>query len=261
MSKPGNALNINSAGLVVNSTTGGLTSFQGNTTTQYSVLTNSGVSTAPISSSLGAGTAGNILIGTQNAGWYTPVNGAGTTMTSNSTTFQPAINGGYVLIQTQRITSSTAAMSFTSGITSTYNSYLLLINNAALDTVSQELQVQLSTNGGSSYLGGTNYQSGQMRVAYNSGTITNVNIQSGLILMVSTSGFIADGAFYLFNMTSNTIVSMVGTGNKMGASASYIYKVFGAANSAGNITVNAIQLNSTSGNITSLTASLYGILE
>ncbi len=93
---------------------------------------------------VGFGTSGQVLLS----------NGPGTLPT-----FQSISGGGaLIFLQTQTV-SSVTAVNFTTGISSTYNNYLLIMKNGTLTggalvggNPSVFMLAQLSTNGGSSYI-------------------------------------------------------------------------------------------------------------
>ena len=60
--------------------------------------------------------------------------------------------GGFVHIQTTSVTSGTANVQFTSGIDSTYNAYLFILSDVHPSDDDEPLQMQVSTDGGSSYI-------------------------------------------------------------------------------------------------------------
>lgn len=81
--------------------------------------------------------------------------------------------GNLVLIQSQ-VANNSASITFTTGITSTYSNYLLLMSNFKPATNNTIVQLTISTNGGSTYIA-TGYLSGIIGWAYNSSTIGNAN--------------------------------------------------------------------------------------
>jgi hypothetical protein len=161
--------------------------------------------------------------------------------------------GQMILISTQ--TASTSAnLNFTSGITNSYGAYFVsisAINPASLVT----LQMLFSTDNGSTYLNST-YTCGYDTTSWNSATWSNVNSTSAPPLIVSTSGGTngyLNGYFYIFNLASSNTTTY--NGRFYGGNSQYV--TFGACTTTN---INAIRFQMSSGNITSGSISLYGIL-
>ena len=77
---------------------------------------------------------------------YVIVNSSG--QLGTTTTFN-----GLSLIQTQTVPNGTSSVAFTTGITSTYTNYLLRYNNfVGISLTSNQILLQISTNGGTSYI-------------------------------------------------------------------------------------------------------------
>jgi hypothetical protein len=130
--------------------------------TGLSTITQNGILYGNDASAIGvttAGTAGQLL--TSNGAGVAPTFQAGGPLVLN-------------LIQTQTAANS-ATITFTSGITSTYITYLLVWSAVVPATNTALLQLTVSDNGGSSYLS-SGYQSGINSEATNGGgTFTNTN--------------------------------------------------------------------------------------
>jgi hypothetical protein len=169
--------------------------------------------------------------------------------------------GSWVLIQSQTASSS-AAITFTTGITSTYNTYALVCSNVLAVATSNTLLVQVSTNGGSSYIS-TGYLSGINSSLYNNATFTNTNSTAGFLLMnaLQTSGPGGSGIYYLQNMTSGAGYPTI-VGDAAYATASpWVKANVGGLYNVSSTTVNAFQVVLTTTSILQGTFTLYGILE
>lgn len=228
MTTPSNALNITSAGLVKFD---GSNLFSNTTTTQYNVLVggvNNSIDNIPPSS---------------NPGELLTSNGL-----SSPPSFQSAPAGSYILLDSQTASSSTS-IQFTTGITSKYTSYLL---NAVgiTKTTGALLYIQLSTNGGSSYIS-TNYQGAVNTINWDSATITNYNTTSGMAIMRATNTIEISCQCWLFLPQSNYPSS-----NGQAQSGNTMQLTMGAYNS--QITPNAFQIVTPSGNFSGV-FNLYGI--
>lgn len=192
---------------------------------------------------------------------------SGNVLTSDGTNWNSsAASGGsnLVLIQSQTASAS-ASLSFTTGITATYNNYLVLISNYFPATNGASLELVISSNGGSSYAS-TAYQGGIFFVSFNSaiGTIANANTSSYFPILnasgSSGNSFQCGGTVNLFNVTNGNTPSIVGycSGSNTTNVAALNLPV---GNQQSITTVNAIRFICTSGNISTGVFTLFGILE
>ena len=168
-------------------------------------------------------------------------------------------SGSWVLIQSQNASSS-AALTFTSGITSTYNNFILVISNMVMSTTAF-IYVQLSSDGGSTYKS-SSYLSGDNFFNYNSASNSNNNGTGGFIVgNASDNTYFNSSTNWLNNVTSGTNqVNFFGDGTSCNSSSARRHYMLGTYTGSA-LTVNAIQVIGSSGTITSGTATLYGLLE
>lgn len=168
-------------------------------------------------------------------------------------------SGNLVLIQTQTA-SSASTVNFTTGITATYNNYMLLCTNVIPGTNAVNVILDISTNGGSSYIA-TGYLSGSNQLGYATSTFTNVNLTSGLMLYGNAgSASYNSSTLFLTNFTSGAnYVGSYGQRDNMNASNANMGISVGSYSTTSQ-TVNAFQILTTSGTISG-TFTLYGILE
>jgi hypothetical protein len=192
----------------------------------------------------------------------------GTSSTNNVTTqtpfvTQPSISSGS-LVKIQTLTASASAnISFTSGITATYNTYFVVINGLQPATNASQLLLTLSTNGGSSYLvtgykalcnnlNNTGAGGAYLTTAFNLSEAADISNSATLPFNAS---------FYLYNLTNGTTPAISGTGTYnstvAGNTNSSVIGGFGPT----TITVNAIQFIMSTGNITAGTFTLYGVTQ
>ena len=211
----------------------------GNTTfTPYSVITAGTTATGAFQNVSGVGTLGQVLTS----------NGSGAVPSWQS-------GGGLVYIAKQTASSS-STISFTSAITSTYNTYLIIWSNLTPSTTA-DLHMLVSTNNGSSYIS-SGYQSGLYFLEFNSATFTNDNSTTYVWLTAnSPSGQYASGQLWLTNLLNGTPFQCWGEGNFR--AAGNCYRAMTVANCTAT-NVNAIQFSMSSGNITTGTFTLYGLL-
>lgn len=264
---PANATNALTTGQVSFSGT----AFSASTLTQFDVLVG-GASNAI--SSVGPGSAGQVLQSGGNAAnpvystaTYPATAGtSGNVITSNGTNFSsttPAASGAtWVLIQSQDA-SNVASISFTTGITSTYKNLVLIYSNVYPITDNQNLLLQFSTNGGSSYLN-SSYLSGLTCWGWNSTTQANVSLTTAVVLSptlhtVAGGGSApAGGQVNFYNITTGGSPSWSIEGANVSNTSGSGFYVGGGIYQSG-ITVNALQITSASGNISSGTFTLYGL--
>jgi hypothetical protein len=161
--------------------------------------------------------------------------------------------GSLILIQTQT-TAGATSLDFTTGISSTYSTYLVLMRGILSASGTPAFQMLYSTNGGSSYLS-SNYQTGYNATSYNSATWGNGNSTTVCNLASLSSSNPSNGFFYIHGLGSAVVANYAGQlwqGN--GPQQNVIY------GSNTTTTINAIRFNTSSGNIVG-TISLYGVAQ
>jgi len=190
----------------------------------------------------------------------------------NITTLPSAAAGedGITLISSQTASSS-ASISFTSGITSTYKAYKFVFVNIHPATDNVKLEFNMSTNGGSNY---NVTKTTTFFVAYHDEADTDaaVSYQAGLDLAQSTAFYnltsgignfsdeSASGSLTLFNPSSTTYVKhFIANTNNLRNDLIYFYNNFTAGYGNTTSAVNAIQFKMTSGNIDDGKIYMYGI--
>lgn len=162
--------------------------------------------------------------------------------------------GAWVLLDSK--TASTNATIALSGVSATYNNYVLMFSDMTFDgTVS--VGIQLNSGGGFISSG---YTAGQNSYPYNSATGTNVSLTSSLMFANAASTSTMGGIYYLNNLTSGAGYP-VGWGTQVkeinGTSATYA--VLGGSYNT-TITTTSIQIATASGNVVTGTFTLYGII-
>lgn len=214
----------------------------GNTTfTAYSVITAGTTATGAFQNVSGLGTAGQVLTSA----------GAGALPTWG--------NGGSLVRISTQTANDVAAIAFTSGLT-TYNRLLLTWENVTPKTNAVTLNLQLSTNGGSSYLA-TGYKSGANQWTYNSATWTNNNQTTAVYLTPGTSTTVGDtaaGHIWISDFNSGAAQKFIGMSMTMASGSPIEFQLSGtiAATSP-----NALQVLMSSGHINTGTFVLYGVVE
>ena len=180
--------------------------------------------------------------------------------------------GSLTLIQKQTASSS-ATISFTSGIDSTYKEYIFYFVNIHGQTLREDFTFQCSTDGGSNY--NTTITSTFFQVNHseddanaNFGYLTSNDQAQGTGFQLIARDFSDDndgslsGFLHLFNPSSTTFVKhFMSTFNAMHESPSGYYSNSDRTAGYFNTTsaINAVQFKATSGNIDSGDILLYGV--
>jgi hypothetical protein len=250
---PANAANINSSGVV--SFNG--TSFSESAITQHDVLVG-GASNAI--SSVGPGTAGQIFLSGgagANPRFVTPTAGGGMAVTSNASTLQYSFTGGSpTLIQSQTISNPVPSVNFTTGITSTYSTYFLLIMDLNISVASNTL-LRFSSDGGSTYFS-TGYNSAAIEITPAGAVTTGSSITNGLFLGYNATGDAGSIGIYIYNLANGSYPSISAIGMSAASPTNLIYN-WGAY--ATQTAMNALQITKTSGTVLVRGSfSLYGFV-
>jgi len=186
------------------------------------------------------------------------------------TTLPASISGGGMTLISEQTASSSATIDFTSGIDSTYDSYVFKFINIHPATDNVNFTVNFSTDGGSNYnvtKTSTYFQ------AYHNETngVSALNYVSDRDLAQSTSdqqianGIGSDndqqasGYLHLYNPSNTTFVKHFITRFNIANEAQYSVDNYVAGYGNTTSAVNAIQFRMSSGNIDSGVIKLYGI--
>lgn len=218
------------------------------TLTAYAVLCGGTSSTGPVQSIASVGTSGQVLTS----------NGAGALPTFQSFT------GSLALLQTQDASSS-ASLDFTTGFSTNYTNYLVTIRNLTAGTAAAQLYMKVTTDGGSNWLGGTGYTSGVNYNALNSTTLTNGNTSAGAQFRLTGTGISTSAPGYgadiwCMNVNTGGVMSIVGQCSFLPNGGTYSYGTIVGYNS-GSLTVDGFQFLMSSGNISTGTISVYGLVK
>ena len=197
---------------------------------------------------------------------------------SEAIRFNSSANGletasaGGALVKISSVTaSSSASVSFTSGIDSTYKEYIFFFNNLH-PASNSNLQFQTSTNGGSSYgvtatttfvYASHQENDGEAIVTYNTNRdhtqttdflyLTGDNME-GTAADASVSGFL-----HLFEPSSTTFVKHYISNTDHVADGPYQQNNYSAGYFNTTTAINAIRFQLTTGNIDSGTVTMYGV--
>jgi hypothetical protein len=179
------------------------------------------------------------------------------------------VGGSLVLISTQTASSS-ANLSFTSGIDSTYKEYIFKFINIHAATLNSQFHFQASTNSGSSY--GVTVTTTNFIAAHNeAGNSTALAYQTGYDLAQSTSYSLitgengtendesSSGTLHLFDPSNTTFVKHFISRHQQYTSGDYSYDNHSAGYFNTTSAIDAIQFKMSSGNIDSGVIKLYGV--
>jgi len=194
----------------------------------------------------------------------------GTTLIDNGILDAAVPTGSLTLLSTQTASAS-ATISFTSGIDSTYDSYLFKFYNIHPATNGASFKFQGSTDGGSTY--GITSTTTAFRAAHSEGDATAFGYLTGQDQAQSTSDMFlineignqddqnCSGTLQLFSPSSSVFVKHFITrtqGNYHGGDYSLDFYTAGYFNDGANA-INAIRFQFSSGNIDSGTIKMYGV--
>jgi hypothetical protein len=189
-----------------------------------------------------------------------------TTDTTNAANISSGVlagaRGGAMVLLEEHTASNSASLQFTSCITSTYDSYQIEFVSLVPATNSVNIGLQGSTNGGSSYDTGSNYQSLVLQLV--AGGTGNGNSTSTLLFMVpgndmwnsapGTSGFLK-----LFSPASTTSKLFIGESIGVDQSGGRLIEAMIGGQWVTGFAMNAFQVLASSGNLTSGTVRCYGL--
>ena len=187
------------------------------------------------------------------------------------TTLPASISGGGMTLISEQTASSSATIDFTSGIDSTYDSYVFKFINIHPATDNVNFTVNFSTDGGSNYnvtKTSTYFQ------AYHNETngVSALNYVSDRDLAQSTSdqqianGIGSDndqqasGYLHLYNPSNTTFVKHFITRFNIANEAQYSVDNYVAGYGNTTSAVNAIQFKMSSGNIDDGIIKMYGVV-
>ena len=169
---------------------------------------------------------------------------------SANPTFQSA---GWVLIEQQTITGSTASLIFSTGL-SGYSIYALQVTRLQKATTGTYLIGQISTDGGSTWIT-TGYGSSSYNNPYNSTTMSETYITTGIVFDVPSVNTVAcQSNNYMFGFGSNRLFQTTGMAIGSGGITS---RNVGGYNSV--VTPNALKLFMNSGNLTVGRVNIWGL--
>lgn len=191
---------------------------------------------------------------------------SGQVLQSQGTTGNPRWVGAPVLISSQTAVSA-ATVDFTSGIDSSFKTYLVEWDGVKSSTNGNGLQLRVSQDGGATWKSGASdyaysfayFSSGATTITVQSSTATSslncavAAIGSG----INTSGA---GSVKIFNPSDSAKFFMVETSSNVTNSATSVWRSTGTGNYTTAGAVNGIRFLMQSGNIVSGNFRLYGLM-
>ncbi len=172
------------------------------------------------------------------------------------------VNPGIPTVESQTASSS-ASLNFTTCITSTYNTYMVVVKGMHPSNNLDTLYIKLSSDGGATWISGASYATNLRRwnafgQAYDGSSSTaawNLNTQQSNTS--TTQGY--SGVFYIFNPLSTTqSKSIVGHGTGY-TTASEGFDVAGSY--ASTTAINAFQVIASTGNLLDGTVTCQGVIQ
>jgi hypothetical protein len=225
----------------------------------------------------GAITAGQVVDVTYDGTVWQMVVPVGITLTTTGSSGASTLSGGVLnipvytsggsgsglILLEEHTASNSSSLSFTSSFTSTYDCYLIKFVNLVPVTNSSDIAIRFSTNGGSSYDSGSNYNQiyWLQRTGTNSGgeaNNTSFSISVGGVSSTGSNGG-ACADMEVYNPLSATAFKQARAKGMYYYATGSQYVLIDWANAYLSTTaVNAFQVITSSGNIASGTVRVYG---
>ena len=183
-----------------------------------------------------------------------------------------AVEGGSMVLLSTQTASSSASISFTTGIDSTYKEYMFIYNNVAPSSTAN-FMFNLSTDGGSNYnvvKTTTSFMAYHFEddayttFTYDTGSTLSLaqstNYQTITATMNGSTDNSSSGYLHLFNPSSTTYVKhFLAVSNGYGENL-YSINHFKAGYANTSSAINAINFKMNTGNIDAGTIQMFGIL-
>jgi hypothetical protein len=177
--------------------------------------------------------------------------------------------GGSLVLISEQTASSSSAISFTSGIDSTYKEYQFHFTDIHPSADAVEFQFNLSTDGGSNYdvtktttfFRATHLENDTSAFAYRTGNDLAQSTAFQMLLdgVGNDDDSSACGTLHLFNPSDTTFVKHFLTRNVLHQYESGLRDCFMAGYGNTTSAVDAVQFKMSSGNIDSGTIKMYGV--
>ena len=204
----------------------------------------------------------------------TPSASTGIRFNSDADGFETASAGGSLVKIASTTASSSASISFTSGITSTYKEYIFFFYNIHPATHNVNFQFNLSIDSGSNY--NVTKTSTSFGADHNEGdSYAFIGYGTGSDLAQSTADQVLtwggttlgnendenmSGYIHLFDPSNTTFVKHFISVSQMNSQDDYSHQTFTSGYGNTTSAIDAIQFSMSSGNIDSGTIDMYGVL-
>lgn len=174
----------------------------------------------------------------------------------------PGSQGGGLVLVEQHTANNSASLNFTTGVTATYNAYLMVIDSYVCATSGSDIQIALSSNAGGSWIN-TLYAFADIANGTQTALGGNSNGATTSIFDIAgvgnATGANVGGIVWFHNLNSASAFKFVRADlNAINASNNLVQHRFAGVWSSGT-PINAIQVIQSAGNITSGTVRLYGL--
>jgi hypothetical protein len=242
----------------------------GTTSTTFVNAATNVTGTLPIANggtnSTATATSGGVGYGTGTAHAYTSAGTAGQFLQSNGTsapTWVAASAGALTFISSQTVSSAVSSVDFTSGISSTYDDYIVYFEGLTPSSTGVDLRLRLYKSGGFTNSG---YSSSYARFrtvseSSSSNTVSYI-FMTGASASVDNTVSVISGQFKLFNMNSTEASRSTVAGqlfyNTASASNNQSQVIF-AGNQSTAAASTGFQFFFDTGNIATGTFRLYGV--
>ena len=191
---------------------------------------------------------------------------AGYVLTSNGAGALPSMqapsggSGGWVLIETQTVSTPVATVDFDTGIDGTYRDYVFLFKYLVPSGVSRNLYVRVGTGATPTYQTGGVYNNAYSAGATRDDHYSKTGIKLGGTIGTDTNDWGYSGNLWLYE-PANTVhyTHMAGCGCAISGSISQMYNFSYAGQYNAATAVTAFRFYYDIGNIESGTISLYGV--
>lgn len=254
------------AGTVIVPTSHGLSIAAGSIALALSTTTTAGTVIVPTSGNLAVDGSGNISVPLASSSVFGVVKVDGTTITAAAGVISATgISGALVLISTQTAAGS-ADLRWT-GLGTTYNSYLLVLDGLIPATDSDDLRLQFGQGGTPTWLTASYYYAGNRNTS-NSATTTGIGGEADSQIDITTGSLVSNaagaglsGAMFLANLQGAgnypEVSSHVGLVN---AGVAHVSNCQVSGYYLGDTTrITALKIFYPGGNIATGKASLFGI--
>lgn len=173
-------------------------------------------------------------------------------------------SAGSLVYLGEQTASNSAALDFTSLITSDYNKYVFELQDIRLATAGEDLLARTSTNNGSSFDNNTNNYSSNYTTVDSAGTETNSGASNRTSHIIGVAlGNLATGAFCgqmcLYNPLGTTNFKNITNEGCYENNAGNLVWISGGGRRNAAADIDAVRFLASSGNITSGTIRMYGV--